>query len=62
MVDISDHLPVVCVINIPVKKHNPIKYYRDHSNFDQESYLYVISMQSTGMLSIIMICMRQLLK
>ena len=39
MVDISDHLPVVCVTNIPVKKHNPIKYYRDHSNFDQESYL-----------------------
>ena len=39
MVDISDHLPVVCVTNIPVKKHNPIKYYRDYSNFDQESYL-----------------------
>ena len=34
MVDISDHLPVVCVTNIPVKKHNPIKYYRDYSNFD----------------------------
>ena len=37
MVDISDHLPVVCVTNIPVKKHNPVKYYRDYSNFDQES-------------------------
>ena len=43
MVDISDHLPVVCVTNIPVKKHNPIKYYRDYSNFDQESYLQDIN-------------------
>ena len=34
MVDISDHLPVVSVTNIQVKKHNPIKYYRDYSNFD----------------------------
>ena len=34
MVDISDHLPVVSVTNIPVRKHNPIKYYRDYSNFD----------------------------
>ena len=40
MVDISDHLPVVCVTNITVKKHNPIKYYR---NFDQESYLQDIN-------------------
>ena len=39
MVDISDHLLVVCVTNIPVKKHNRIKYYRDYSNFNQESYL-----------------------
>ena len=39
MMDISYHLPVVCVTNIPVKKHNPIKYYRDYSNFVQESYL-----------------------
>ena len=43
MVDISDPLPVVCVTNIPVKKHNPIKYYRDYSNFDQESYLQDIN-------------------
>ena len=28
MVDISDHFPVDCVTNIPVKKHNPMKYYR----------------------------------
>ena len=28
MVNISDHLQVVCVTNIPVKKHNPIKYYK----------------------------------
>ena len=39
IVDISYHLPVVCVANIPVKKHNPIKYYRDYNNFVQESYL-----------------------
>ena len=31
------------VTNIPVKKHNPIKYYRDYSNFDQESYLLDIN-------------------
>ena len=43
MVDISDPLPVVCVTNIPVKKHNPIKYYRDYSNFDEESYLQDIN-------------------
>ena len=60
MVDISDYFSVVCVTNIPVKKHNPIKCYRDYSNFDQESY--AILMQSTGMLSIVMICIRQLLK
>ena len=39
IVDISYHLPVVCVTNIPVKKHNPIKNYRDYCNFVQESYL-----------------------
>ena len=43
MVDISDHLPVVCVTNMTVKKHNPIKYYRDYRNFDQESYLQDIN-------------------
>ena len=37
--DICDHLPVVCVTNITVKKHNSIKYYGDDSNFDQESDL-----------------------
>ena len=41
--DISDHLSVVCVTNIPVKKHSPIKYYGDYSNFDQESYLQDIN-------------------
>ena len=43
MVDISDHLPVVCVTNVTVKKHNPIKYYWDYRNFDQESYLQDIN-------------------
>ena len=61
MVDISDHLPVVCVTNIPVKKHNPISII-EITAILMKNLTHRISMQSAGMLSIVMICMRQLLK
>ena len=65
MVDISDNLPVVCVTNITVKKHNPIKGLLSIIEITAlliKNLTYRISMQSTGMLSIVVICMRQLLK
>ena len=37
--DISDHLPVFCVINTPIKRNRNIKYFRDYKNFNRESYL-----------------------
>ena len=38
-IDISDHLPVFCMADIPLKKDNKQIYFRDFSKFNSESYL-----------------------
>ena len=42
-VDISDHLPVFCMVDTPLKKQNrQDTYFRDYSKFNTESYLHDI--------------------
>ena len=42
-VDISDHLPVFCMVDTPLKKQNRQNtYFRDYSKFNTESYLHDI--------------------
>ena len=42
-VDISDHLPVFCMVDTPLKKQNRQNmYFRDYSKFYTESYLHDI--------------------
>ena len=40
--DISDHLPVFCVMNVPCQKINIInkRHYRDYKQFNKEAYLH----------------------
>jgi hypothetical protein len=38
-VDISDHLPVFCIVDNFVKKNRGEKYFRDFSNFDQNQHV-----------------------
>ena len=38
-IDISDHLPTFCIVNIPVQKHLYKNYYRDCRRFDSKLYL-----------------------
>ena len=38
--DISDHLPVFCVMNVPCQKINNKQYYRDYKQFNKEAYLH----------------------
>lgn len=33
LADISDHLPVFCICNVPTSKNKQITYYRDYRNF-----------------------------
>ena len=42
-VDLSDHFPVICITDIPVKRHNTVRYYRDYSKYNEDSYLQDIS-------------------
>lgn len=42
-VDISDYLPVFCLVDTPLKMHNRQNmYFRDYSKFNAESYLHDI--------------------
>ena len=38
-IDISDHLPTFCIVDIPVQKQKFKRYYRDKRRFDSELYL-----------------------
>ena len=38
-IDILDHLPTFCIVDIPVKKQKFERYYRDYRQFDSELYL-----------------------
>ncbi|CAH3150763.1 unnamed protein product [Pocillopora meandrina] len=38
-IDISDHLPTFCIVDIPVQKQKFKRYYRDYRQFDSELYL-----------------------
>ena len=38
-IDISDHLPTFCIVDIPVQKQKFKRYYRDYRRFDSELYL-----------------------
>jgi hypothetical protein len=37
--DISDHLPVFCAINTPIKQSQERNYFRDYKSFNRELYL-----------------------
>ena len=37
--DISDHLPIFCVINTPIKRNKEKRFYRNFEHFNTESYL-----------------------
>ena len=41
-IDISDHLPVFCMVDIKLKKQNHQMYFRDYSTFNTDSYLHDI--------------------
>ena len=43
MVDISDHLPVFCILKSQIKRTNTRHYYRDFSNFHKENFILDIS-------------------
>ena len=38
-IDISDHLPTFCIVDIPVQKQKFKRYRRDYRQFDSELYL-----------------------
>ena len=38
-IDISDHLPTSCIVDIPLQKQKLKRYYRDYRQFDSELYL-----------------------
>ena len=38
-IDISDHLPTFCIVDIPLQKQKLKRYYRDYRQFDSELYL-----------------------
>ena len=38
-IDISDHLPTFCIVDIPLEKQKLKRYYRDYRQFDSELYL-----------------------
>ena len=38
-IDILDHLPTFCIVDIPVQKQKFKRYYRDYRQFDSELYL-----------------------
>ena len=38
-IDISDHLPTFCIVDIPVQKQKFKRYFRDYRRFDSELYL-----------------------
>lgn len=42
-VDISDHFPVICMVDIPLKKQKSVWCFRDYSKFNQDSYLQDIN-------------------
>ena len=37
--DISYHLPIFCVIDLPIEENKSKHYYRDYTNFNKEAYL-----------------------
>jgi hypothetical protein len=37
--DISDHLPVFCIINLCTKRINIRRFFRDYSSFNKDEYL-----------------------
>ena len=39
-IDISDHLPVFCMVDIKLKMQNHEMYFRDYSTFNADSYLH----------------------
>ena len=41
-VDISDHLPIFCIIENRIKKQTTKRYYRNYSKFDANNYLHDI--------------------
>ena len=43
LADISDHLSVFCICNVPTSKNKQITYYRDYSSFCKEQYLADLS-------------------
>ena len=42
-IDISDHLPVFCILKSQIKRANSRRYYRDLSNFYKENFIFDIS-------------------
>ena len=42
-IDISDHLPVFCILKSQIKRANSRRYYRDFSNFHKENFILDIS-------------------
>ena len=38
-IDISDHLPTFCIVDIPLQKQKLKRYYGDYRQFDSELYL-----------------------
>lgn len=38
-IDISDHLPIFCIVDRPVQKQKFKRYFRDYRQFDSELYL-----------------------
>ena len=60
-VDISDHLPVFCLVDTPLKKQTKQNMYsRDYSKFNTESYLHDIHSIDWNAILLInaMICMK----
>ena len=39
IIDISDHLPTFCIVDIPVQKQKFKRYFRDYRRFESELYL-----------------------
>ena len=35
-IDISDHLPTFCIVDVPLQKQKLKRYYRDYRRFDSE--------------------------
>ena len=39
LVDISDHLPVFCILDRQISRFRRASYFRDYSNFDVDQYI-----------------------